>query len=369
MGTQSDRDPGSEEEPMQAPCLHGSQSASVDFQAEANVPAGRTDRVLSGISGKPLIYFTPDPLPELLRRYQVSRTHGWSDFPASSVLLCRTAARRGSFFEVDHAFLAQLCRAVIQPGPLGTLLDLMRVGGEGVTTRKLRQEIVFAGGISASDAVHIYAPYATVPSLMQSMIEPILMADEYDAILFASILGFFGAHTHPFVDGNGRWTRATIVAVGASIGRTLPSISSVIFQSVCKTELTASVWPRARSGGLSEYLQLAFRFDEAFLTNLCECGALQAAESVALNLQRSARSRRDHLRVMEALCQTQELRVDPLRSSLSLSMRAASGLIGVIAEASCGLVTATDQGLSAVRLFEAIEAAARAAKQETFKGK
>lgn len=242
-------------------------------------PVGRFDTIQSSITGKLLRYFTPNPLPDLIREWgrpakPPSRLPGEND-TAIALLLMRPAAAHAPTNSYD-LHQAQRFGEVIfgrlqvdSPSgliSLGTTIS-PKVGG-------LREEIVFSGGPNASQANHIFAPYGALPEQIGYFSRGIkTVPSSIDPGIGANIVGFCGAHLHPFTDGNGRWSRLLAAQSAKRVGNPAAGLLSAAFQSWCKEFLTQDIWPASRHQGLELYLDIGEQFETAAL------GALQASEA------------------------------------------------------------------------------------------
>lgn len=261
-----------------------------------NMPLGRFDVIPSGVTGRPLHYFTPEPLPILLERSlaECSGEMQERNNPALTLLLARSAAtdHAGNVDVVQAKRIAQVAFGHVLWTDLESILKL----GSDISpaAKKLRQEIVFSGAASASASGHVYPPHEAVPALLESLADglkfpPIGM----DATVFSAVVGFFCVHVHPFIDGNGRWARALSVQAGTLMKGSDSGTISAIFQNKFKHLLANSIWPTARRTGLKEYLQTAKSF-EAVLRNGIDTRALELSNLSLSALKRHFNSRREY---------------------------------------------------------------------------
>lgn len=228
------------------------------FPTAIDRPAGRFEGSVSGITGQPLRYFIPDPLPELLRRcggFKHRRKAGQNDIP-TALLLARAAARRGIAGRVDESQARRFCELIIGARNCSSVDTMKRLGAE-IRSRNdgFREEIAYAGGNVASAAKIIFAPHGCIPELFYSLSEGFdgITVDD-DPGLVAAITGFFCVRMHPFLDGNGRWSRLIAATAGMRAGSITPAMSSVVFQNCAKQDLVDAVWEEACNSGLREYL-------------------------------------------------------------------------------------------------------------------
>lgn len=242
-------------------------------------PVGRFDAIQSSLTGKLLRYFTPNPLPDLIREWgkttaPPSRLTDEND-TAIALLLMRPAAAHAltSSYDLHQAqrFGEVIFGRLQAESPtdlisLGTAIS-PKVGG-------LREEIVFSGGPNASHAKHIFAPYGVLLEQIEYFSRGIkTVPSAIDPGVGANIVGFCGAHLHPFTDGNGRWSRLLAAQTARRARNPAAGLLSAAFQSWCKEFLTQEIWPASRHEGLELYLDIGKQFETAAL------GALRASEA------------------------------------------------------------------------------------------
>lgn len=332
--------------------------------AGCDIPPGRTDRVVSGITGKPLVYFTPDPLPELLGRFLSSST---APLPTpegtdAAFLLARSAAQR-NIGGIDINLATCFCEILSDTRQLATTADIFRTGATlSPRSASLRQEIVFSGGPIASFSDQIFAPPSELPRLMQALadtMEGLTNGDGHvNPILLAAIVGFYSVHTHPFLDANGRWSRLQSAYAAKTVGSPLTALISATMQSSARNRLAKEIWPATRRLGFRDYFVFAVRYHEAFLQKMRP--TLLIASQVHKELKKSISNKRAMTATMIELHTTGRLALSDLRTRASLSMKAASGVASRIIEATgeCELATA-----SAIQIHELHERAIKASKE------
>lgn len=269
---------------------------SSSHSSGANIPLGRFDVIPSAVTGAPLRYFTPDPLSLLLARC-VGECSDEAPRPmdqAFVLLLARSAAtdHSGSVNASYAKLVAQTALGHVRYIDSESILKL----GSCISprAREARQEIVFSGAVSASASKHVYPPYEALPTLLTSLADGLNCPPEgMDASVFAAVVGFFCVHVHPFLDGNGRWSRVLSTQAGALLKGSDSGVISAIFQSRFKHALAHSIWPSARLTGLKEYLQMAKSF-EAALRSGVEPEVVELSGLALSALKRHFISRRDY---------------------------------------------------------------------------
>lgn len=337
-------------------------SAGADLMPRTGLdhPTGRFVSIPSAISNRPVCYFIPDPLHDLLMRCAESITpqepEDSEEIHAAALL--SLVARRGFAGVVDPDHAEALFDLLWQAPSIRTEADLRAVGDQtGRHMRQFRQQIVFTGGRVASEAVHVYAPHEAVPSLMAQLVEGIgLSAVRVSAVDRVAIMGFFCLHAHPFRDGNGRWTRALILSVERrSLLRTMAATS---FQTFCMRALAESVWPRTRSYGLRDYLAACNRYTEMLLTGYRNGMAFETVQGVNEALRRASKDKSKLRALARCLFVTGQLQAAEVKQLLGASNRVVNGLFQSLQD--CGL-SASQQGVSTEVLLNEVERQARVA--------
>jgi len=336
-----------------------------NFPAAMDRPAGRVEGTVSGINGQPLRYFVPDTLPELLQRcsgFKHERECGKNDVPMA-LTLARAAARRRIAGKVDEVQARRFCDLIIGARAYASADAMKRLGIE-ISSRNhgLREEIVYAGGTIPSAAKIIFAPHGYVPALFDSLSEGLdAITFDDDAGLTAAVTGFFCVSMHPFLDGNGRWSRLIAVEAGMRAGFIASAMSSAVFQNAAKQELADDVWPRTRHSGLREYLELSLRFEKSLLAQLAERGIARASDAIWSQLKQSVRGRLALQEAALGLFAGQRLAIGRLRELCGASERAMNGMIERLLHESGGLLELEATHLTMRPLHESMEKAIQAA--------
>lgn len=305
---------------------------------------GRFDTTQSAVTGKLLSYFTPYPLQDLLqwaRERPVKPSCGEDDL-ALVMLLIRPAAIHAPTNSFDDRQAARLGRISLGHVEYKTPSALIELGA-AISPRLpgLREEIVFAGGVNASNASHVFAPHEVLQSHIQRLAETLTeLPSGIDSTAAASVAGFYGAHLHPYIDGNGRWARLLATYVGARSGSASSGLISAVYQAYCKVELTRVFWPRARSSGLDCYLDAGAAFEDTLRARLADSDALLAVREIVCVLRRYAPSRRIHEQFLIQFFAGDGSAIMTAKEELGLSSRRLEGLTREMQKISSNLITA-----------------------------
>lgn len=340
------------------------------FGPATDRPVGRVDCVLSGITGKPLRYFTPDPLPELLRRARlVAGPERCEVEPLLAVLLVREAARNTSTRVIDLPQARRFLGVLQNNNYFPTHSDLVSLAkAVNPKIQGLREEIIFVGGVVPTSSRHIYAPHAALPELMHSLVEGLAGDDiqSCDPLVASVIVGAFCGYAHPFVDGNGRWSR--LVSASTARTRTMlwPAMVGAAFQNACKTPLSERILPEATSSGLRGYLVAALRFEKALFKELSARAVLDCAMQITGVLKGAAGSQPAVYASLARLYATGRLPITELKKDFGLSDRAANGLAQKAVAGVSGMVGVEGVFLDAGRLVQELDAGMEQATKTVF---
>lgn len=342
----------------------------LNFPTEIDRPAGRMEGAVSALTGQPMRYFVPDPLPELLQRCgdrKLVRESLPEDVPVA-LALARAAAHRNVTGKADEAQARRFCELIIGSRSHLTLDALIQLGTEiSLRNKGIREEIVYAGGTVPSAAKIIFAPHGCLPQLVDSLLIGLETIDQdSDPGLVAAVTGFFCVSAHPFLDGNGRWSRLIAVAAGMRAGFATPAMSAVIFQNAGKQKLADDVWPETRYAGLRQFLELSLRFEEVLMAQLREKGITHASEVAWTQLRKSVKGRPAFQEVVLALYAQQGVRVNRLRELCGLSEKAMKGTLERVAHESNGLIDMDGANLSTRPLHEVINQTVQNTKDTVF---
>ena len=237
-------------------------------ESRPDTPPGRLDFAHSAATGRTLAYFTPDPLSQLLDRYArkgsiTTTTTDEGEERALILLFSLASASHDATGCVDAAQAKRLTDSsfgrLVCPDSRAAIALAKEISPR---VQGLRSEVVFAGARNASAAVHVFAPHEAVSRQFEGFINaarcPPHGAHPSDV---AAITAFCGIHLHPFLDGNGRWSRLIAAQAAATAGSGASGAIAAAFQLQCKTLLTKFIWPQARASGLSRYLAISSAFE------------------------------------------------------------------------------------------------------------
>lgn len=329
--------------------------------ASCDIPPGRTDRIISGITGRPLAYFTPDPLPELLSRLPQSEHGAISTGDADAAFALVQAAAQRNAGDTDVSQAVRYCEVLTGYRHLNTVADMLGTGGD-ISPRAacLREEIVFSGGRTASLAEQIFAPAPVLRHLIESLAEGMQALPGSDtnanAILLAATVGFYAVHTHPFLDANGRWSRLQSAYAAKTVGNPLDGMISATMQSSAKNRLSNDIWPVTRQAGFRGYFRFAMEFGCKFSAMISP--ALVATTKINGVLRNSITSRRSCNTAITQLHSTGSLELSDLRSIAGISMKSALGISQKIREAAGDFTETTSSSIRIHTLHTLIKEAA-----------
>lgn len=323
-------------------------------------PTGRFVSIPSSISNRPVHYFVPDPLRDLLERCSDSavrqKHEDRQEIYAAAFL--NLVARSGYAGVVDQKQANALFDLLWQAPSIRTVADLRTVVGHtSPYAGKFRQQIVFTGGRVASEAVHVYAPHEAVPRLMAQLVDGIdLSADRISVVDRVAVLGFFCLHAHPFRDGNGRWARA--LALSVERRSLIATMAAMSFQTICMQALAESVWPKTRTYGLREYIDICNLYSSSLLAAHRASTSFETIQSLNEVLRKASRDKSKLKSVARCLFVRGELNVVEAKSILGASSRVVDGLFQSLQD--CGL-TVSNQSVLIDVLFDEVGRHARMA--------
>ena len=150
--------------------------------------------------------------------------------------------------------------------------------------------------------------------------------------MLAACAAFHALHVHPFVDGNGRWTRLLAARIGAARGELVSGVAHACLLQLGKPVLVEHHWPHARSHGLGGYLARCRAFEGRVLERL-RSGALRESMA-ALHAGVAATVVSPSLRVglLADLLAHGRIRRNDLKRVAAMSSRALDGALLRMAE-------------------------------------
>ncbi|MEZ0470476.1 Fic family protein [Luteimonas salinilitoris] len=192
---------------------------------------------------------------------------------------------------------------------------------------ELRNEIVFSGSVVPSSAEIIYPPDDVLPELLRSLEAGFASEDiiNLDPLLRSVIVGLYCVHIHPFLDGNGRWSRLMASYSAHQASDIWPAMAGVAFMNSCKEMLAKKIWPEARIQGLRKYLELAVEFERALENELSTTGLIDLFDTFSRALVGGSVEKRKRIHLLGGMLISGVLPMAALRSTLNLSSRAAEG--------------------------------------------
>lgn len=225
-------------------------------------PPGRIDRIGSDLTGGLLEYFTPLPLPVLLRACssveefvcEENETHAYAPY----IFIGCISIRNGAVSPNMAALHFDGMSGNLNLNSIASLISIAKRIDSRVTG--LRSEIVFADSPIPSSARIIFSHPENVMGLLRSCISEECAECDSPPYVAACVTGFFLAYLHPFHDCNGRWMR---VLLTAGFGGSKPSLDSAIcslFLYDWKSLLTQVIWRSSMRNGLAEYIDIALHF-------------------------------------------------------------------------------------------------------------
>lgn len=296
-------------------------------------PAGRMDTIPSSLTPGLLRYFTPYPLTDLLDRSQELSIDDaqLSAVGATSLPFLISGAlsfRDGRFDPRQSAILVDIALGNVR---LESVQDLLAIGRAlGVRSPEMRSEMVYADAPIASLASVIFAHHEAVPALMNELAVGINHAGvEVHPYLQAIVTGFYCVHVHPFLDGNGRWSRAVAAATGISSHALLESYVGALFMCACKDELARTGWGRARTNGLREYIERALRFRKLFIEEVAEC-LVGDTERVFSLISEFSKTRSCRNALLTSIYSKGEVGAESIRMACNVSRKVADGRISAM---------------------------------------
>lgn len=309
---------------------HGQPAARFVFGSNMDRAAGFFSGVTSGITGRTLRYFTPDPLPDLLLRVATGTSKARPDRDRyAPLLLLRASSQRPAEPEPNIAQARRLMSVVYEGRRFQSMNALIELGHSiSPQAGHIREELIFVGGPNSSCARHIYAPHGAVPDLMRSLVKGLshqAVAD-IDPLVVTATIAAFCNYAHPFKDGNGRWSRVIALSSSASPMHAWPAMVVIAFLNACRARLTNEIFPQAAACGLRSYLTTASSFEDKLTSELEGIGAFPAATTICEMLRDVARQPAKWRLLASELFVSGRIHIEPMRAICGVSRRVADGL-------------------------------------------
>lgn len=356
---------------MAAQMLNGMRAeASEEYEPSVDRPAGAFHALPSALTGKALRYFVPSALITLIEDSAPKRTNRSivAATPEACLLLLRAASRRTSAHTEDAAQAQRMSGLLLDGQPILTVEGLLSLGAQiSPSSRQIRSEMAYSGGPTASTARHLYAPHSAIPDLLASLSDSLNNPwANVPSVVTTAITGFFCAHTHPFLDGNGRWSRLVALSSGIARSDYLGTMINVAMQNTCVRPLARKVWETSRTQGLRNYLDASLDFERALLTNPGFCAALRASHSIASAMRHAIPGRRQRHATLHRLHADSSMMFNDFRRTCGLSERAVSGLLQKIASTSEGMIGVDNGTLNLQNLHGTVDDALGKAREIAF---
>lgn len=323
-----------------------------------NAPIGEHLIVRSQLTGLPLTYFVPYPITQLVAQLKPSSA-GTSVSPPVALwllvpFLCRRNCRVPGFIEpaMIRAHAALMAGQMV----LQSIEDLEGLAaGLDPKVKGLRQQICYAGGKTPSAAQRIYAPASDLPALMDSLVEFLQRSDlaQWDALETAVLVGEYAVRIHPFVDGNGRWSRVLTVWAGARSGDHWAGAAAAVF---CKAawEQAHPLLESVSNRGLAPYFETARMFSDSLYAAAAEQELVSDIERLVLILDTAITAPASKHRLLAEFLARGALREDVVQRGLACSKRKAAGVIDAIASIGVPWIRRSNATLSCTMLHAAM---------------
>ncbi len=323
--------------------------------AERDAPFGRHVTIPSSMTGRPLTYFIPHPITELSSRLSPSQQHSATSSSVAAWLLtpfmCRRDGRTSG--TVEPAMIRAHARLMAGQIVINTRSDLIELA-VNLEPRacRLREQISYAGGRTPSTAQTIYAPASDLPILMDSL-AAFLKGDleEKEASEVAALVNEYAIRVHPFVDGNGRWTRLLTAYAGARSGDLWAGVATAVFRKT-GWAVARRTLDRASHYGLVPYFDAVRRFSIALFAALDNRGLCANVEQLVALLNSVVTSPAHRCRLLAEFLARGSLQESILQKGLACSQKKAAGIVDAIASLAIPWVSKRREELSCAALFE-----------------
>jgi len=323
-----------------------------------NAPIGEHLIVRSQLTGQPLTYFVPYPITQLAA--QLKPSSAGTSVPSPMALwllipfLCRRNCRVPGFIEpaMIRAHAALMAGQLV----LQSIEDLAGLAaGLDPKVRGLRQQICYAGGKTPSAAQRIYAPASDLPTLMDALLEFLQRNDltQWDALEVAVLTEEYAVRTHPFVDGNGRWSRVLAVYAGARSGDRWSGAAAAIF-SKAAWELARPLLESASNRGLAPYFETVRLFSDTLYAAAVKRGLVADIERLGFILDTAITTPASRHRLLAEFLARGTLHADVVQRGLACSQKKAAGVIDGIATSGITWVHRSGPTLSCAALHAAM---------------
>lgn len=231
-------------------------------------PPGRRVVIGSALTGRPIEYFVPYPLGDILHHtarhssgFASTRNDDWVDLAYLFVLMakCEWARNKSSSGGVKY------WKAVlVSDSRLGREGVLALAAEKSASAKQLRTHTVFSGGSAPSTANWVFPPPVEVPALFDTLVEVIDRDGGNDnGFLRACLVLYFVCGLHPFEDGNGRFSRSLSLYASRRSGCLADGVVLSLIPLLAHGPLVG-LWRRVRYEGLEVYVEPAYQCVQKF---------------------------------------------------------------------------------------------------------
>lgn len=284
------------------------------------------------------------------------------------MMFARTSSRRGINGGVDPLHARRFCDLVALGNRAWSYSSLLKLGTSiSKRNRGLREEISFAGAPVASSASIVFAPHTRLPALMKNVEQEFVTGNRsIDPAAATAITGFYCVSMHPFLDGNGRWSRVVAAGYGMSVGDSLPVMINAMFQNVAKLELATVIWPHTRTNGLRDYVDASWHFEDVLMRQLHGEAVFDGVARLSTELRGAATGKRQHQNAMATLFSDGVISLTRLRTILGQSQHVHQSVVKRLRDLETSLFAVSGTHLSIEPLQVGIERMAMNAVKTVF---
>lgn len=290
---------------------------------------GYTDIESAPTTGEPIAVCTPYPLDE--SKGALDQFGPTEDTLHASDCLRLVLAWLASSSPTRDSDLAHASRlfTLSGPGAIGSdASSVLKVSADILgRPARLRSAHAFTGGRSIERAKYVYAAPSKVPDLMESFFacgQDIYRAGN-DIVAGASLVGLFLLLTHPFSNGNGRFSSACMVGLCARKEDAVRALIAASMRSSLPRYEGPGIWRRTIEHGATDYLRRSVAYERHMSAELIACGLndlcreLDSCFTASVNANAKKR--------LLALLISDELTESQVRDAIGASAKVAKGLI------------------------------------------
>jgi len=291
---------------------------------------GYTDIESAPTTGEPITVCTPYPLAE--SKEALDQFSPTGDTLHASDCLRLVLAWLASSSPTRDPDLAHASRLFTLSGPGALGSDppgLLKVSADilGCSAR-LRSAHAFTGDRSIERAKYIYAAPSKVPELMESFFacgQDIYRAGN-DIVAGASLVGLYLLLTHPFPNGNGRFSSACMVGLCARKEDAVRALVAASMRSSLPRHEGPGIWRRTIEHGATDYLRRSVAYERHMSAELIACGLNDLCRELDSYFTASVRNANAKRRLL-TLFICDELTESQVRDAVGASAKVAKGLI------------------------------------------